>query len=68
MAAIRAELDFSLDDAADLIGCSKSMLSRLERGQRRASPRMKVKIARRLGVRVSEIFPLVDDLDDKDGA
>jgi transcriptional regulator with XRE-family HTH domain len=52
----RTGVGLSLDEIADLTGVSKSMLSRLERGQRGVSVMTKVKIARRLGVPVSELF------------
>jgi transcriptional regulator with XRE-family HTH domain len=41
---------------ADLTGLSKSMLSRVERGERELAPMTKVRVARRLGVRVSDLF------------
>lgn len=52
----RADNDVSLDEAADLTGMSKSMLSRVERGQRGLSAAAKVKIARRLDVPVRDLF------------
>lgn len=50
----------NLEDAADLTGVSVSMLSRAERGKRRLTPLMKVQIARRLGVRVRDLFDADD--------
>jgi transcriptional regulator with XRE-family HTH domain len=52
----RTEQGFSLDELADLTGLSKSMLSRLERGERGLSAAAKVKIARRLEVPIRELF------------
>jgi transcriptional regulator with XRE-family HTH domain len=46
----------SLQDVADLIGVSTSLLSRAERGERRLSPRLKVAFARRLGVGIKDLF------------
>lgn len=47
----------SLQEVSDLIGVSASMISRVERGQKQLSPLTKVKVARRLGVRVRDLFP-----------
>lgn len=52
----RVDAGLSLDDVADLTGMSKSMVSRVERGERELAPMTKVKVARRLGVRVSDLF------------
>jgi transcriptional regulator with XRE-family HTH domain len=46
----------TLDDVGDLTGLSPSMVSRVERGERALRPRTKILVARRLGVRPSEIF------------
>lgn len=46
----------TLDDVGDLTGLSPSMVSRVERGERTLRPRTKILVARRLGVRPSEIF------------
>lgn len=51
----------TLEEVHDLTGVSVPMLSLAERGKRHFSPQMKVQIARRLGVRISDLFP-VDDL------
>jgi transcriptional regulator with XRE-family HTH domain len=62
----REAAGLTLQEAADLGGCSTAMLSRMERGQRRPSPRLKVALARRLGVRVGELFdvdPIAEDDD-----
>lgn len=52
----RVDAGLTLDEVADLTGLSKAMLSRAERGERQLSPMAKVKLARRLGVRVAELF------------
>jgi len=57
----------SLDEVADLTGLSKSMLSRVERGQRDLAALTKVKVARSLGVPIREIFP-VPKMADEDTA
>jgi transcriptional regulator with XRE-family HTH domain len=54
----------TLDEVADLTNYSVSMLSRAERGQRVFSPKAKVVIARRLGVRVADLF----EVDDQEAA
>jgi transcriptional regulator with XRE-family HTH domain len=46
----------TLAEVADLVGISTPMVSRLERGERRASPQLKVAMARRLGATVSDLF------------
>ncbi|NJP28077.1 helix-turn-helix transcriptional regulator [Microbispora sp. SCL1-1] len=46
----------SLQDVSDLSGISVSMISRVERGQKRLSPLTKAKVARRLGVRIRDLF------------
>jgi transcriptional regulator with XRE-family HTH domain len=62
----RSNAGWSLQEVADVVGCSTSMLSRLERGQRNASPKLRVVMARRLGVAVGDLFD-VEPLDDDDG-
>jgi transcriptional regulator with XRE-family HTH domain len=52
----RAETGLTLDEVADLTGFHKSFLSRVERGERDLSPMAKVHVARRLGVRISDLF------------
>jgi transcriptional regulator with XRE-family HTH domain len=49
---------WTLTDAAGLTGYSSSYLSLIAHGKRPLSPAAKVKIARRLGARVSELFPV----------
>jgi transcriptional regulator with XRE-family HTH domain len=52
----RIENDYTLQEVADLTGVSVPMLSRVERGQRRLSRDAKVKVARRLGEPVGNLF------------
>jgi len=52
----RETTGLTLDEVADLTGVSKPMLSRAERGERRLAPLTRVKVARRLGVPVRELF------------
>ena len=54
--AWRTSRGLTLGDEADLTGLDVGFLSRLERGEREASPMTKVRIARGLGVRINEIF------------
>ena len=61
----RSGAGWTLQELADVTGCSTSMLSRLERGQRNASPKLRIAMARRLGVAVGDLFevePLEDDI------
>jgi XRE family transcriptional regulator, regulator of sulfur utilization len=52
----RIDRSWTQDEVADLAGLSKAYISRLERGERCATPRTKVEIARRLGAPISELF------------
>lgn len=52
----RVDAGLSQDDVADLTGMSKAMVSRVERGERELAPLTKVRFARRLGVRVADLF------------
>ncbi len=52
----RTDAGLRLEDVADLTGRSKGYLSRVERGQRTPPPLVKAEIARRLGVRVRDLF------------
>lgn len=52
----RVDKGLTLQELADLTGLSVSGLSRLERGQRQPRPLTRVRIARRLGVPVGELF------------
>jgi transcriptional regulator with XRE-family HTH domain len=54
----REALGYSLDEASGLVGMTSMGLSYVERGLRRPSPRAKVRIARGLGLRVKELFPM----------
>ena len=54
--AWRTGQKLTLQEVADLTGYSMGMLSRVERGLIRPSRNAKVKIARSLGVRISELF------------
>lgn len=53
---------WTLTDAAGLTGYSLSYLSLVARGKRPVGPAAKVRIARGLGARVSDLFPARDDL------
>jgi transcriptional regulator with XRE-family HTH domain len=60
----RESAELSLGEVGGLTGVSIAMLSRLERGQRRASPKPKIQMARRLGVQIPDLFevePLVEE-------
>ena len=52
----RAESGLTQDEVADLSGLSKAYISRIERGERVPRPLTRVKIARRLGVQVADLF------------
>jgi transcriptional regulator with XRE-family HTH domain len=58
----RATEGLTLDEVSGLTGLSVAMLSRVERGERDLAPLTKVKVARRLGVSVGDLFE-VDRLD-----
>jgi transcriptional regulator with XRE-family HTH domain len=62
----REQHGLSLADVAGLTGLSDGYLSRLESGERRARPLVKVAIARRLGTSVAVLFP-PDPLTQGDG-
>lgn len=53
-----ASKGWTLTDAAGLTGYSPSYMSLIANGRRPLSPSAKVKIARRLGARVAELFPV----------
>ena len=63
----RVDHGLSLGELSDLTGCSKSMLSRVERGQREMSPLMKANLARRLSVPIRDLFD-VEALAEDDAA
>lgn len=54
----RVDKGLSLQELSDLTGVSVSGLSRLERGERQPRPLTRVRIARRLGVTVGELFEI----------
>ena len=56
----RTENGYTLEDLGGLSGYSRAHLSQVERGKARMSPHAKVRLARALGVAVSDLFdPLV---------
>jgi transcriptional regulator with XRE-family HTH domain len=52
----RTDRGLSLAEVADLTGYSEAMISRAERGERVFSPMARVRVARRLGVPIAELF------------
>lgn len=54
----RQDRGLSLGDVAGLTGITASMLSRVERGERRLAPLTRVTVARRLGVQVGDLFDI----------
>ncbi|MDQ3641494.1 MAG: helix-turn-helix transcriptional regulator [Actinomycetota bacterium] len=60
----RVDHGLTLEECADISGVSVPMWSRVERGERQFAPLTKVKIARRLGVPIHELFD-VERLDDE---
>ncbi|HEY9475769.1 MAG TPA: helix-turn-helix transcriptional regulator [Mycobacteriales bacterium] len=60
----RVDACLTLDEVSDLTGLSKAMWSRVERGERSLAPMTRVRVARRLGVRVRDLFPVDDELSD----
>jgi DNA-binding XRE family transcriptional regulator len=50
----------TLAEVSGLTGLSVAMLSLVERGQRRLLPKTKVRVARRLGVPLRELFDVED--------
>ena len=59
--------DLTMPEVSGLTGVSVAMLSRLERGLRQASPRLKVQMARRLGVQIPDLFE-IEPLPEEDDA
>lgn len=57
----RRDHRLSLSETSGLTGYSASGLSRIETGQRRPSVETKLRISRRLGVRVGELFPVEEE-------
>jgi transcriptional regulator with XRE-family HTH domain len=54
----REKHGLSLEDLSDLVGYSPSALCRYEQGERRPSREAKIRIAKRLGLRIRDVFPL----------
>jgi len=52
----RERRGLTLQETGDLLAVSPSMLSRMERGERRVRPLDRVRFARLLGARVGELF------------
>jgi transcriptional regulator with XRE-family HTH domain len=52
----RIDRAWTQEEVAALTGLSKAYISRLERGERCATPTTKVEMARRLGASVSDLF------------
>lgn len=52
----RVENDLTLEDLSGLTGVSVSMLSRVERGHKQLAPLTRVRVARRLGAPVADLF------------
>jgi len=50
----------TLAEMSDLTGVSVAMFSLVERGQRTLSPMTRVKVARRLGVPLRDLFDIED--------
>jgi transcriptional regulator with XRE-family HTH domain len=62
--AWRIDHELSLEEVAGLTGLSASMLSLVERGKRQLAPLTKVRVARRLGARVEDLF-IVEPIDEE---
>lgn len=60
----RVDHGLTLEEVCDISGVSPPMWSRVERGERQFAPLTKVKIARRLGVPIHDLFE-VEELDDQ---
>jgi transcriptional regulator with XRE-family HTH domain len=56
---------YTLDEVSGLTGVSESMLSRIETGDRNPSPAARVRIARCLGVHVSDLFEPVAQISER---
>lgn len=63
----RVEQGYSLQEVGDTVGLHPTMLSLVERGQRQLSPRSRILFARRLGVRVQDLFEVEQLPDPIDG-
>jgi transcriptional regulator with XRE-family HTH domain len=62
----RVDHGLTIEELSDLTGMSTAMISRVERGDRQLAPLTKVKVARRLGVPVRELFD-VEEVSDAAG-
>lgn len=60
----RCDEGLTLEEVSDLVGLSVSALSRIERGERNVPPLTRVRIARRLGVPVRDLFK-VEEVSDE---
>lgn len=60
----RKKQGMTLTEIRDLTGVDESLLSRYERGKLEPSARTKLLIARKLGVRICELFPLCESAKD----
>jgi transcriptional regulator with XRE-family HTH domain len=58
--AWREDRGWTLDEVSGLTGVSVSYLSLAERGQREVAPATRVQIARGVGARVADLFPVND--------
>ncbi|GGK59865.1 hypothetical protein Ppa06_26410 [Planomonospora parontospora subsp. parontospora] len=56
----RTQNSLTLEDVSGLCGLSVATVSRVERGKSNLAPIMKVKVARRLGARVRDLFDIED--------
>jgi transcriptional regulator with XRE-family HTH domain len=54
----REELGFTKSELASLAGVSPALVTRIENGERRATPRVMVRLARALELPVARLFPL----------
>ncbi len=63
----RVEKGYSLQEIGDIVGLDRTMLSLVERGQRQLLPRNRILFARRLGVRVQDLFEVEELRDPFDG-
>ena len=58
--AWRTANGITLDELAGLLGISESLLSRVERGERRLSPLDTIRVSRLIGVPVRDLIPQVE--------
>lgn len=65
----RLDNSLTLAEVADITGTSVAMVSRVERGERVMAPMHQVRFARRLGVRIADLFEVQAlDLEANDAA